>query len=153
MLDQGSTNFIAELAATGLPPIHELTPRDARQAGDRMVELYGEGPAMARVQELEIPTADGDQIKLRILVPHERVPWAIVYYHGGGWVIGALDHFAVELQHQPQDTVRRRMLGAKIHRVIADLGHDQPLRKPSLSAKFSSRMMRGVISRGSMVTG
>ena len=93
MLDQGSTNFIAELAATGLPPIHELTPRDARQAGDRMVELYGKGPAMAQVQELEIPTADGDQIKLRILVPHERVRGAIVYYHGGGWVIGALDHF------------------------------------------------------------
>ena len=93
MLDQASTNFIAELAATGLPPMHELTPRDARQAGDRMVELYGEGPAMARVQELEIPTADGEQIKLRILVPHERVRGAIVYYHGGGWVIGALDHF------------------------------------------------------------
>ena len=30
MLDDASTNFIAELAASGLPPIHELTPEQAR---------------------------------------------------------------------------------------------------------------------------
>ncbi len=37
--------------------------------------------------------------------------------------IGALDHLAVELEHEPQHAVRRRVLRPKIHRVIADLGH------------------------------
>jgi hypothetical protein len=37
--------------------------------------------------------------------------------------IGALDDFAIELEHQPQHAVRRRVLGAKIHRVVTDLGH------------------------------
>ena len=35
--------------------------------------------------------------------------------------IGALDDFAVELEHQAQHAVRRRMLRAKVHRVIANL--------------------------------
>ena len=37
--------------------------------------------------------------------------------------IGALDHLAVELQHQPQHAVRRRMLGAEVHCVVLDLSH------------------------------
>jgi cation diffusion facilitator CzcD-associated flavoprotein CzcO/acetyl esterase/lipase len=93
MLDQASRNFIAELAAGGLPPMHELTPREARQAGERMVELYGEGPAMARVEEFAIPVAGGDRITARVLVPAETARGVIVYHHGGGWVTGALDQF------------------------------------------------------------
>ena len=37
--------------------------------------------------------------------------------------IGALDHFAVELEHETQHAVRRRVLRPKIHRVVADLSH------------------------------
>jgi cation diffusion facilitator CzcD-associated flavoprotein CzcO/acetyl esterase/lipase len=93
MLDEPSANFIGELCASGLPSMHELSPAEARQAGEQMVERYGEGPRMARVDELEIEVADGDRIALRVLVPHETARGVIVYYHGGGWVIGALDQF------------------------------------------------------------
>ncbi len=49
--------------------------------------------------------------------------------------VGALDHFAVELEHQTQHSVRSRMLRPEVHRVVADLCHRlQPLRNPSLSA-------------------
>ncbi len=37
--------------------------------------------------------------------------------------IGALDDLAVELEHEPQHAVRRRVLRAEIHRVVADLSH------------------------------
>jgi len=37
--------------------------------------------------------------------------------------VGALDHLAVELQHQAQHAVRRRVLRAEVERVVADLGH------------------------------
>jgi hypothetical protein len=46
--------------------------------------------------------------------------------------------------------VRRRMLGAKIHRVISNFSHGYFL--PD-SPYTSSRVTRGTISRGSMVTG
>ena len=37
--------------------------------------------------------------------------------------VGLLDDFAIELEHQAQHAVRRRMLRAEVHRVVADLGH------------------------------
>ena len=88
MLDEASTGFIADLAASGLPPLHELTPPEARAAGARMAELYGRGPRIARVEDVEL-----GPMRLRLLVPSERARGVIVYYHGGGWVLGALDQF------------------------------------------------------------
>jgi hypothetical protein len=38
--------------------------------------------------------------------------------------IGALDHLAVELQHQPQYPVCRWVLGAKVHRIVTYLSHN-----------------------------
>jgi hypothetical protein len=38
--------------------------------------------------------------------------------------VGALDHLAVQLQHQPQHAVRGRMLRAKIHGVVLDFRHN-----------------------------
>jgi cation diffusion facilitator CzcD-associated flavoprotein CzcO/acetyl esterase/lipase len=100
MLDEASAHFIAELAASGAPPIHELNPEQSRRAGEQMVELHGEGPAMARAENLDIPTADGDRIGVRVLVEGASARGVIVYYHGGGWVLGALDQF---------DTLARRL--------------------------------------------
>jgi hypothetical protein len=68
--------------------------------------------------------------------------------------IGALDDLAVELEHEAQHAVRRRVLRAKIHRVVANLCHlDQPANQSRPVAYVSSRMILGVISRGSIVTG
>ena len=88
MLDDASATFLAELAASGMPPLHELSPPEAREAGSRMVELYGRGPGMARVEDIEL-----GPMRLRLLVPSERARGVIVYYHGGGWVLGSLDQF------------------------------------------------------------
>src|SRR2546429_8211432 len=93
MLDDASVKFLSELAASGLPAMHELSPSEAREAGKRMVELYGEGPHMAHAQDLEIEAADGGVIGLRLLVPDGRSAGVIVYYHGGGWVLGAPDQY------------------------------------------------------------
>ena len=53
MLDEASAGFIATLAASGLPPIHELSPHEARAAGARLVELQAPGPGMLRVEDVE----------------------------------------------------------------------------------------------------
>ena len=37
--------------------------------------------------------------------------------------VGALDHFAVELEHQAQHTVRGRMLRTEVEGVVLDVGH------------------------------
>ena len=37
--------------------------------------------------------------------------------------VRALDHLAVELEHEAQHAMRRRMLRPKVHRVVANLSH------------------------------
>ena len=63
--------------------------------------------------------------------------------------IGAHDHLAVKLEHETQYAVRRRMLRAKVHCVVAYFSHGDYSRSPYCG----SRTIRGVISRGSIVTG
>jgi cation diffusion facilitator CzcD-associated flavoprotein CzcO/acetyl esterase/lipase len=84
MLDEATTDFIAALAASGLPPLHELTPQEARAAGAHLAELHGPGPEMLRTEDVDCG---------RLLVPTERCRGVIVYYHGGGWVTGGPNEF------------------------------------------------------------
>ena len=100
MLDETSAGFIATLRTNGLPPLHDLSPGEARAAGARLVELHGHGPPMLRVEDLEVATGDGDCMRLRLHVPSEPARGVIVYYHGGGWVTGGLNEF---------DTLARRL--------------------------------------------
>ncbi|HLJ03110.1 MAG TPA: alpha/beta hydrolase fold domain-containing protein, partial [Solirubrobacteraceae bacterium] len=103
MLDQASAGLLKQLATSGLRPLHELAAADARAAGTRMAELYGQGPDMARVRDLTLPAGDGASVTARVLVPHQTPRAVIVYYHGGGWVLGSLDQYdtlARELAHR-----------------------------------------------------
>jgi acetyl esterase len=92
-LDEASAGFLAELAKTGMPPLHEMTPMEARGLGVQLRELYGPGPEMARVQDMGVRGPGGHEVPLRVLVPSEHPRGVLVYLHGGGWVIGALDEF------------------------------------------------------------
>jgi acetyl esterase len=53
--------------------------------------LAGPGPELASVRDEQVATADGDHFTVRVLVPAGDIRALVVYYHGGGWVIGNLD--------------------------------------------------------------
>jgi len=86
--------FFAIMKESGAPPINDLPYEEARAAYRRMSETFG-GPTieMAHVEDL---AADGPlgPIALRRYRPHgipeEGAP-ALIYIHGGGWVVGDLD--------------------------------------------------------------
>jgi acetyl esterase len=99
-LDEATAKLLAEMAASGLKPLHEMTPAEARGLGGMLCEMYGAGPDVARVTAESIPTPDGAAIGARIFVPNDAPTAVIAYLHGGGWVIGALDEF---------DTLARQM--------------------------------------------
>ena len=79
----------------GRPPYHELSPDAARQLfRDTRTASTPTPPALGLVKDL---TADGPlgSIPLRLYRPvgvsaNARLP-ALIYFHGGGWVIGDLD--------------------------------------------------------------
>jgi len=77
----------------GVPPTHTLTPAEARSFyRDRRSVTQPEPPPIAQVQALQAEGPLGP-IPLRLYRPVEGgapLP-VLVYYHGGGWVIGDLD--------------------------------------------------------------
>ncbi len=98
-LDSATTRFLKQLAEGDGKPLHECTPGEARALFSKLAELAGPAPAMQRVEERTIDGPDG-QARLRILVPIQNPLGVLVYYHGGGWVLGSIDEY---------DTVARKL--------------------------------------------
>ena len=82
-----------QMASAGGKPLHESTPEEARELSKAFAAMAGPAPAAARVEDHDLPV-DGGSIALRVLVPPQGARGGvIVYLHGGGWVIGAIDEF------------------------------------------------------------
>jgi acetyl esterase len=92
MLDPQARAFLDQLAAAGRPQLHELPPEVARAGASEMTAQLGGPPeAVEVVRELAIPGPAGN-IPARLYVPAGAAPRPVlVYYHGGGFVIGSLD--------------------------------------------------------------
>ena len=81
---------LEQLEAAGGPPLHTLTPEQARLAIN-LGPLTGPMGDVEKVENRTIPGGDGD-IPIRIYTPKGEGPFpALVYFHGGGWVIGNVD--------------------------------------------------------------
>jgi acetyl esterase len=80
------------LAKANLPPLHTLSAPEARAQMAAMNAARGGEPTPVRkLENRTIPGPAGD-IPIRIYWPHvEGMRGALVYYHGGGHVIGSLD--------------------------------------------------------------
>src|SRR6202000_698057 len=50
----------------------------------------GRAPELARVEDAKVPVSGGS-VPVRVLVPPGPPRAVIVYYHGGGWVLGSVD--------------------------------------------------------------
>ncbi len=94
-LDPQARAILDALAADpNAPRLIDLPPGEGRQMYRAMAaQLDAQGLPIGKVEELTMP-GPGDDIALRIYTPVAAgggaLP-ALVYYHGGGWVIGDLD--------------------------------------------------------------
>jgi acetyl esterase len=84
--------MLAAMRQSGRPAMAEGTPEAARATMAAARTAYGPGPAVGAVEELTIPTRSGP-IPARLLHPAGEAAGLVVYLHGGGWVLGALDDF------------------------------------------------------------
>lgn len=90
-IDQASQMFLEALAKPGAPAIHESTPAIARMSGPILAGMSGKGPDVGGVESFKIATSDCDEIRMRVMKPEGAAQSVIVYFHGGGWVIGDID--------------------------------------------------------------
>jgi acetyl esterase len=86
-LSEANAAFLKEMVESGAKPIEDSTPEEVRALTAELKDLYGEGPEVARVEDHKIPV-EGGEIEARVLVPEGTVRGVLIYYHGGGWVIG-----------------------------------------------------------------
>ena len=98
LLTPAMRSVIDRMARAGRPPLHALTPQQARAFYEQSSGVLDLAPhKMARVEALQIPTRDGALLPARLVVPHlppERAHTpcpVLLYLHGGGFTVGSVN--------------------------------------------------------------
>ena len=91
-LDPQIQAYLDQMAAMNMPPIHTMTPEQVRMGIAMQLAMESiEQEQVARVENRTIPGPAGE-IPVRIYTPQGNGPFpALVFFHGGGWVICNLD--------------------------------------------------------------
>ena len=89
-LDPQAQRVVDAMAALNLKPVESSTPDEARESIRTRTAALGPFEDVAAVADHRLPVAGGE-ITVRAYSPGGPGPHpALVYYHGGGWVIGDL---------------------------------------------------------------
>lgn len=87
-LTKQARSFLDAVAEQNLPPWQDLPPTASRERFNSYTDLFGDGPELATVSDHTIP----GNIRVRLYQSQSSRPApAVVYFHGGGWVIGNID--------------------------------------------------------------
>jgi acetyl esterase len=91
-LDPGVRALLDAIEKVGDPPLETLSPSEARKlAAERFVPVAGVLEPLRSIENLRIPGPAGE-IPIRVYTPDAPgLRPAMVYFHGGGWVICDLD--------------------------------------------------------------
>ena len=84
-------SVLQRMARSRHAPLHTLAPAQARAAYDASSEvLEVPRPAVARVEDLTVPTRDGAALPARLYAPAAGALPALLYFHGGGFTVGSV---------------------------------------------------------------
>ena len=89
-LDPQAQKIMDALAALNLKPVEDSTPEEARESMRSRTAALGPFEDVAAVTDHRVPVKNGE-ITVRVYSPGGKGPQpALVFFHGGGWVIGDL---------------------------------------------------------------
>jgi acetyl esterase len=120
-LELHTQQFVDELA--GAPPIYSLSPDEARSVLVR-AQSIPVGKPSAQVEDITLPVGPTGSVPIRVIRPvgaAEVLP-AVMYFHGGGWVLGDRDTH--------DRLVREIAVGAEAAVVFVDYGRAPEIRYP-----------------------
>lgn len=84
-------SVLERMARAGYPPIHTLTPQQAKasyEAGAGVLEVPK--AELARVEDFRIPARDGHCLHARLYSPQRTLLPVLLYFHGGGFTVGSV---------------------------------------------------------------
>ena len=120
-LELHTHQFVDSLA--GAPPIYTLSPADARAVLVR-AQSIPVGKPSAQIEDMALPVGPTGSVPIRIVRPAgaaEVLP-AVMYFHGGGWVLGDRDTH--------DRLIREIAVGADIAVVFVDYDRSPEARYP-----------------------
>ena len=92
LLTPAMRGLIDRIARAGHPPLHALTPDQAKAAyaaGAGVVDIPPH--KLARVEDLVIPARDDFELPARLYAPASEQPLPVLLYlHGGGFTVGSI---------------------------------------------------------------
>ena len=97
-LDFATSSMLANMALNEAPPLNTLSAPEARFVFSEIYRSMPPGPESVTAKEVSIPV-EGAEIKGRVLTPAGTPQAVMVYYHGGGWVIGNIDAYDLVGRH------------------------------------------------------
>jgi acetyl esterase len=90
-LDPQARAVLDQMAKTGIQSVEALSVEEAREASAAMAAMQGTPEPVAGVENRTVPGMGGG-IPIRIYAPSgEGLLPVLVYFHGGGWVLGDIE--------------------------------------------------------------
>lgn len=91
-LDPQVRRLLDEMAASGVPATSDVPPEEARRLyRERAAKQNNPAEPVHRIEDRKI-SGPGSEIPIRIYTLQGPGPFpALIYFHGGGWMIGGLD--------------------------------------------------------------
>ena len=97
-LDFATTSLLANMMLNEAPPLQTLSADEARLVFSEIYRSMPDGPESVSSKDVTIGV-DGGEIRGRVLTPRGEAQSVMVYYHGGGWVIGNIDDYDLVGRH------------------------------------------------------
>ena len=137
MLDPQARNLLDLIDARNLPALNALPPAEARKAyRDGRAALQPPAPEVASSRDFEVP-GPGGSLTVREYRPQGGTPdqtlGALVYLHGGGWVIGDID------THDTLCRLLSNQSGCAVYSVDYRLAPESPFPGPANDALAATR--------------
>ena len=97
-LDVATTSLLANMMLNEAPPMHTLSAEEARLVFSEIYRSMPPGPESVSSEDVNI-AVEGGEIRARVLTPQSTAQSVMVYYHGGGWVVGNIDDYDLVGRH------------------------------------------------------
>ena len=97
-LDFATTSLLANMMLNEAPPMHTLSAEEARLVFSEIYRSMPPGPESVSSEDVNI-AVEGGEIRARVLNPQGTAQSVMVYYHGGGWVVGNIDDYDLVGRH------------------------------------------------------
>jgi acetyl esterase len=137
-------NLLAMLAAQPGPKLSEITPAEGRAMMTGMTQMLERPRGEIASTDLVIP----GNIPARLYTPADPAGHVLVYYHGGGWVIGDLD------THDPLCAEIARALGMRVVSIDYRMAPEAPFPAATEDCIAATRWIAGSPAElGAAVTG